>query len=101
MHAIDTTADKFPEQFVNFLFYIPESNAATVKLTGASGSVFTGTILAPKANTEILGNNGTLALNSQIISYTVKLSGGGKLDITYDQAQNGKAWTNPGVQLVR
>lgn len=101
IHAIDTTADNFPEQFVNFLFYIPESNAANVKLTGSSGSTFTGTILAPKASTEILGNNGTLALNSQIISYTVKLSGGGTLDITYDQAQNGRAWTNPGVQLVR
>lgn len=101
IHAIDTTADDFPEEFVNFLFYVPPQNEANIKLTGDSGSVFTGTVLAPQSHTEILGNNGTLALNSQVISYTVKVSGGGNLDITYNENQNGKAWTNPGVQLVK
>jgi Flp pilus assembly protein TadG len=101
IHAIDTTADDFPQEFVNFLFYVPPSNEADIKLTGSNGSQFTGTILAPNSHTEILGNNATLALNSQVISYTVKVSGGGNLNITYNEDQNGHAWTNPGVEMVK
>jgi hypothetical protein len=100
IHAIDVIDDDFPEEFVNFLFYVPPSNPANIKLTGSNGSQFTGTILAPSSSTEILGNNATLALNSQIISYTVKVSGGGNLRITYNQDENGLAWTNPGVEMV-
>src|SRR6266498_2817338 len=84
-----------------FLFFVPPSNEADIKLTGNNGSQFTGTILAPASHTEILGNNGTLALNSQVISYTVKVSGRGRLNITYNEDQNGRAWTNPGVEMVK
>ena len=101
IHAIDTPADDFPEEFVNFLIYVPPTNQANLKLTGGNGSQFTGTILAPTSSTEILGNNATLALSSQIISYTVKVSGGGQLNITYNQDENGLAWTNPGVSLAK
>jgi hypothetical protein len=101
IHAIDTTADKFPEEFVNMLMYVPESNKANIKLTGNNGSTFTGTILAPGSSTEITGTNGTIALNSQIISYTVKVSGTGNLNITYNEDQQGIAWTNPSVMLVK
>lgn len=100
IHAIDTTLDDFPEEFVNYLLYVPPTNEANIKLTGGNGSTFTGTILAPASHTEILGNNATLALNSQIISYTVKVSGGGQLNITYDETENGVAWKNPGVEMV-
>lgn len=101
IHAVNTTDEDFPDEFINMLFFVPPSNPASITLTGDNGSTFTGTILAPTSSTEILGNNGTLALNSQIISYTVKVSGGGTLDITYDENLSGRAWTNPGVMLAK
>jgi hypothetical protein len=101
IHAIDTNADDFPDEFVNMLIYVPPSNPANIKLTGNNGSLFTGTILAPTSSTEILGSNNTVAYHSQIISYTVKVSGGGNINITYNENENNLTPTNPAVELVK
>lgn len=101
IHAIDTNADDFPDEFVNMLIYVPPSNPANIKLTGNNGSLFTGTILAPTASTEILGSNNSVAYHSQIISYTVKVSGGGNINITYNEDENNQTPSNPAVQLVK
>jgi hypothetical protein len=70
-------------------------------LTGNNGSLFTGTILAPTSSTEILGSNKSVAYHSQIISYTVKTSGGGTIDITYNKDENNITPLNPAVTLVK
>ncbi len=101
IHAVDTNDQNFPNEFVNMLFYVPPSNPANIKLTGNNGSLFTGTILAPTASTEILGSNNSVAYHSQIISYTVKVSGGGNIDITYNQNENNQTPSNPAVTLVK
>ena len=101
IHAVDTDDQDFPDEFVNMLLYVPPSNQANIKLTGDNGSIFTGTILAPTSSTEILGSNNSTAYHSQIISYTVKVSGGGTIDITYNQSENNLTPTNPAVTLVK
>ncbi len=101
IHAVDTNDQDFPDEFVNMLFYVPPSNPANIKLTGNNGSLFTGTILAPTASTEILGSNNSVAYHSQIISYTVKVSGGGTIDITYKENENNQTPSNPAVTLVK
>jgi Flp pilus assembly protein TadG len=101
IHAVDTNDQDFPDEFVNMLIYVPPSNRANIKLTGNNGSLFTGTILAPTSSTEILGSNNSVAYHSQIISYTVKASGGGTIDITYNQDENNVTPTNPTVTLVK
>jgi hypothetical protein len=90
--------DNFPKEFVNYLIYVPPTNNATVNITGGSGSEFTGTIFAPASDVSLSGNAGGLALNSQIIGYTVKLAGDGKLNIHYDPEDNAITTTNPSLE---
>ncbi|MGE5643768.1 MAG: hypothetical protein ACM3Y8_12230, partial [Byssovorax cruenta] len=98
IHAIDSTMDNFPKEFVNYLIYVPPTNNATVNITGGSGSEFTGTIFAPASDVSLSGNADGLALNSQIIGYTVKLAGDGKLNIHYDPEDNAITTTNPSLE---
>ena len=98
IHAIDTTADEFPEEFVNFLIYMPPSNPSTLTFTGGAGSQFTGTILAPASEFTFNGDLSAIGLDSQIIGYAVKINGNGTLDVTYNPDNNATTTTNPGLE---
>jgi hypothetical protein len=99
IHAIDSLSDSFPEALLNYLIYLPPSNKETIKITGGNGSTFTGTILAPNAHIMLDGGSGTVGLNTQIIGFSVAISGNGTLDINYNQSKNGWTTTQPGVEL--
>jgi len=101
IHAISSLADNFPEVFLNYLFYVPPSNQAVIKITGGNGSAFTGTILAPYSHVVLNGGSGTVGLDSQIIAYSVAIEGNGTLDITFNQANNAVTTTNPGIELTK
>jgi hypothetical protein len=83
-----------------YLIYLPPTNTNTVSIEGGSDSAIQGTILAPAARVSIAGNSGTSSFNleSQIIGFSVGLSGSGSLQITYNQSLNGKTWTPPMLQ---
>jgi hypothetical protein len=98
IHAIDSTIDNFPEEFVNYLIYVPPTNDATVKITGANGSQYTGTILAPSSYLVLNGGSGTVGLDSQLIGYSVAIEGNGTLDIHYKATSNATTTTNPGLE---
>jgi hypothetical protein len=100
IHAVNSTANDFPEQFVNYLIYVPPTNAATIKITGAHGSSFTGTILAPSSYIVLNGGSGTVGLDSQVIGYAVTIEGNGTLDIHYNQGNNAVTTTNPGLEQI-
>jgi hypothetical protein len=105
VHAISqTSSDTFSPYWLNMLIYIPETNEATVSLSGNSGSTFTGTIFAPSSDVELSGTargaGGTITLNSQIISDTVKISGTSDIVIVYNDADNAVTIENPGVALI-
>jgi hypothetical protein len=81
-------AGGWPSELMDYFMFIPMSNHADVKLTGGSGSTFTGMILAPNSNIEVLGNGGTLSLHTQIIGLNTRITGSGTIDITYDPDDN-------------
>ncbi|HET9912910.1 MAG TPA: Tad domain-containing protein [Anaerolineales bacterium] len=84
LYAMDSTSGGFPSQLLDYLFYIPASNRADVKITGSNNSTFTGMILAPTSAIEIIGNGGALSLHTQIIGHNTRISGSGNIEITYD-----------------
>jgi hypothetical protein len=98
LHAISTDADEFPKDYVNYLMYVPPENDATIKITGANGSKFTGTILAPNSYIVLNGGSGTVGLDAQVIGYAVTIEGNGTLDIHYNQNNNATTTTNPGLE---
>ena len=104
IHAINTTADGFPEGLLNYLIYVPPSNHADIKITGDSGSTFTGTILAPTSYIVLNGGSdadaGTIHLGSQIIGYAVTLEGNGTLDIYYNADDNAVTTYNPSLSGI-
>lgn len=99
LHAISSLDGGFPERFLNYLFYIPPTNEANVTITGNSGSSFTGTILAPASHITLDGSGNTFAMDTQIIGYDNTITGSGQINITFNQANNGMALTQPGVEL--
>ncbi|HJR80343.1 MAG TPA: Tad domain-containing protein [Anaerolineales bacterium] len=99
VHAISSTAGNFPARYLNYLIYIPPSNEANVTVTGNNGSTFTGTILAPASHITLDGSGNTFSLDTQIIGYNTTITGSGRIEITFNQANNGITLTQPGVQL--
>ena len=99
VHAISSTAEGFPEHLLNYLIYIPPSNEADVTITGNSGSTFTGTILAPASHITLDGSGNTFSLDTQIIGYNTTITGAGRIDITFNQANNAMTVTSPGVEF--
>lgn len=65
------------------LFYVDPSNGQTVKITGGSASVYSGTIYAPESRCVIEGGGDTLGLNSQIICRTIKITGNASVIVNY------------------
>ncbi len=101
LHAISsTTSSTFSPYWINLLIYVPPSNEAEIKISGNSGSSYTGTILATKSHVELLGNGGTVGMNSQIIADTVGISGSTTFEITYNPDDQAPTITNPGISLV-
>jgi Flp pilus assembly protein TadG len=97
LHAVDSTYQGFPEQFVNLLIYVPPTNPNDVYITGGSGSEYTGTILAPASYIRLNGGSESIGLNSQIIGYAVAIEGNGTLDINYQADDNATTTYNPSL----
>lgn len=87
--------------FAGLLLYMPEGNANDLIINGNSDSSFTGTFLAPSAAVSVLGTGGVTGMNSQIIGYTVDLSGSSATSIHYNDEDNYDAPTNPEIELVQ
>jgi hypothetical protein len=100
IHAITCHYCGLDEGLVGYLVYLPPTNPSSVTLTGGSGSVFAGTILAPASPITLSGGSAgdSVNLQCQILGYTIKATGSGILNITYDQSKNATTWTNPLLQ---
>ncbi len=97
IHAVGSTMDGFPKEFVNCLIYLPPTNPSPVTLTGNDDSQFTGTILAPASLVTLAGSTLGVGFDSQIIGYAVKLTGDGNLNIHYNATNNMTTTTNPSL----
>ena len=101
IHAISSTADNFPAQLLNYLIYIPPTNAANLTITGNNGSQFTGTILAPASHITLNGSGNTFSMDAQIIGYDTTITGSGYIDITYNAGNNASTTTQPGLEMTK
>lgn len=95
VRAMSNTTGGFSASLLNYLIYIPPTNEADVNITGNSGSTFTGTILAPASHVTLDGSGNTFSLDTQIISYNTTITGAGRIDITYNKANNAITTTKP------
>lgn len=69
-------------------------------INGNSVNSFTGTIFAPYCNVTIDGGSEPTGYNSQVIAYTVKLTGTSTIDFYYDASQNGERIDPPKTGLA-
>ena len=97
VHAIDSS--DYPSTIQKYLFYIPLSNEANVTITGNSGSIYTGTVLAPTSHCTLDGSGNTFSLDTQLICYDTTITGSGYIDITHTDANNAVTSTKPSIKL--
>ncbi len=83
-----------------YLLYVPPTNTNAVNIAGGGSSALQGSILAPGAPISVSGNSTSQSFNleSQIVGYSIKMTGSGLVQITYNQSVNGTTWTNPLLQ---
>jgi hypothetical protein len=74
--------------YAGLLLYAPVTNTSTIRINGNSNAALTGTIAAPGANVELVGNSGTTTYHSQVIGYTVDISGVSDTTIIYNADEN-------------
>ncbi|HSR46810.1 MAG TPA: pilus assembly protein TadG-related protein [Anaerolineales bacterium] len=80
--------DASGEDWRGMLLYVHPNNTNVVHLSGGSDSTYTGTIYAPGSHCTVQGNGAALALNTQMICDTVRITGTGDIDVNYDPARN-------------
>lgn len=88
-------------EYKGLLVYLPFGNSSTITINGNSNSQFTGSVIAVSSHVNINGNSQTLALSTQIIGYTVGLSGNGNIVINYDPAQQYAQGQPTMIQLTK
>ncbi len=80
--------DPAQNDWMGMLVYFDQSNSNEVKLTGATGSTYTGTIYAESSECTISGTGDNIGLQStQIICDKIKITGTAQVNIQYDQAK--------------
>ncbi len=92
--------------WADLLLYMDPGNTGTVKITGTSGSVYVGSIYAPspaspesKYKCSIEGTGDSLGLTSQVICFSIKISGSAAVNVVF---QDDKVFhTQPSITLVK
>ena len=80
--------DPSQNDWMGMLIYFDPSNSNEVKLTGATGSTYTGTIYAESSKCTINGTGDNIGLlSTQIICNKIKITGTAQVNIQYDQAK--------------
>jgi hypothetical protein len=82
-------------QWAGMLVYMPYDNTGQVTLTGMSGTKYRGTIYAPgpaspssKPKCIVTGTAGEIGVASQLICYSIKLTGNANINLKYNASQN-------------
>ncbi len=80
--------DPSQNDWKGMLLYVAAGNSSVAKITGTSGSVYSGTTYAPSSLCSIRGTGDNLSMQSQLICNTVKITGTAMLDISYRPEEN-------------
>jgi len=94
--SAQTTGD-----YAGLLIYLSLMNSNNVVLNGNGNSAFTGTILAPASNIQVNGSGSAYGYHSQIIGYTVDLSGSAVANIYYNDNENYDITLPPSIEITR
>ena len=87
-----------------YLIVLPVTNTNTVSIQGGGASQVVGSITAPASHVQLSGGSSTgtgtdvFTLQTQIVGYSIEVTGSGELNITYLADKIGKTYTNP--QLI-
>jgi hypothetical protein len=81
------------------LLYVDPNNTNPITITGASNTVYTGTIYAPSSQVTLEGGGTSIGINAQVIGESVKISGNAELNLTYDESKN--FFLPPAIDLVK
>jgi hypothetical protein len=95
-----TLVDPSKNDWMGMLVYVDPSNTSEVKLTGNTGTTYTGTIYAATSDCTVNGTGDNIGLlSTQIICNTIKITGTAEVNIEYNQA---KAYAlPPAIDLAR
>ena len=87
--------------FQGLLLYLPMTNDGDIVLNGNADSSFRGTILAPASLIRLAGNESSYGFHSQIIGFTIELTGDSNILIKYLDSQNYDAVISPSVEITQ
>ncbi len=80
--------DPSKNDWMGMLIYFDPSNSNDVKLTGTTGTTYTGTFYAENSECTISGTGDDIGLlSTQIICDKIKITGTAQVDIQYDEAE--------------
>jgi hypothetical protein len=88
-----------------YLIFMPRTNTGQVVLGGGGNSNYSGTVYAPgppaqqnQSKCIVNGNQGAIGLSSQMICYSIQITGNGSIYIEYDPSENGQV--PPSIDLM-
>ncbi len=85
--------------WAGMLLFVDPNNSNPITITGASNTVYTGTIYAPSSLVTLEGGGTTIGINAQVIGNSVIITGNAELNITYDESKN--FFLPPAIDLVK
>ena len=85
--------------FKGLLIFLPMDNDNLVILNGNADSRFRGTILAPASLIRLAGNDSAYGFHSQIIGYTIEITGNSQMRVLYLDSQNYDAIISPSLEI--
>lgn len=81
-------ADPDPSPAIaGLLIYAPSTNHNEIQINGNADSYFQGTVFAPGADINMLGNGQTDAFNTQLIGWNVEVGGTADTYVVFDQLE--------------
>ncbi|MFQ5922945.1 MAG: pilus assembly protein TadG-related protein [Anaerolineales bacterium] len=83
-----TLVDPADNDWMGMLVYVDPSNSNDVKMTGTTGTTYTGTFYAASSDCTINGTGDDIGLlSTQIICNKIKITGTAEVEIEYNQAE--------------
>ena len=70
-------------------------------INGSTNNYYEGTIFAPYCDCTIDGGSAPTGFNSQVLCYTVKITGNSTINFTYDAGDNGKIVDPPKTGVAK
>lgn len=95
----NSLVDPSHNDWAGMLLYVDPNNTNPITITGASNTLYTGTIYAPSSLVTLEGGGTTIGVNAQVIGENVIITGNAELNISYDESK--LFFLPPAIDLVK